>query len=109
MKQGVMGKHTLTGGFREERPKNIKGELAPERKSIKEHVTNLLSQTARTILNARAIQFQRQLQKDAQAWELAWEVPPFKKQKRDKEERIKVKTLLFQEGFLIPVLNVNTC
>jgi hypothetical protein len=63
MKQGIMGKHTLAGGFREERPKNIKGELAAEHKSIKEHVTNLLSGTARTILNARAIQFQRQLQR----------------------------------------------
>lgn len=63
MKQGIVGKHIPVIGIREERPKNIKGELAAEHKSVKEHVTNLLSQTARTILNARAIQFQRQLQR----------------------------------------------
>ncbi|MGC2423105.1 MAG: hypothetical protein WA666_01975 [Nitrospirota bacterium] len=63
MKQGIMGKHIPATGFREERPKNIKGELAPENKSIAEHMTNLLSQTARTILNARAAQFQLQLQR----------------------------------------------
>jgi hypothetical protein len=63
MKQGIMVKRLLASGIREERPKNIKGELAAEHKSIKEHVTNLLSGTARTILNARAIQFQGQLQK----------------------------------------------
>ncbi|MHB8174645.1 MAG: hypothetical protein ACYDFU_09345 [Nitrospirota bacterium] len=46
-----------------ERPKNIKEELAGEHSGVAVHMTNLLSQTTRTILNARAAQFHRQLQR----------------------------------------------
>ncbi len=45
-----------------ERHRNIK-ELAEERPGAATHVTNLLSQTTRTILGARAAQFHRQLQR----------------------------------------------
>ncbi len=46
-----------------ERHRNIKEELAEEHTGTGVHVTNLLSQTTRTILGARAAQFHRQLQR----------------------------------------------
>ncbi len=46
-----------------ERRRTIKEELAEEHTGTGTHVTNLLSQTTRTILNARAAQFHRQLQR----------------------------------------------